>query len=174
MYKAQITSNKANYKEKVYIETVKIDFKHKFNNHIKSFNLKRYENNPKLSKEYWAMKCNHFTPKGTWIIIHKCAPLNTIKKKCFLCYNGKLEIASYKKDSLLKKTSELINKCRHPKTSSPFNNMITRTKSYVSTDTEICLPVIPLRSRFGLYSYFLIWFSKQNSRQRFHRRTLEH
>ena len=113
MYKAQITSNQANYKEKVYIETVKTDFKHKFNNHIRSFNLKRYENNPKLSKEYWAMKCNHFTPKGTWIIIQECAPLNTIKKKCFLCYNEKLEIASYKKDSLLNKISEIINKCRH-------------------------------------------------------------
>ena len=50
MYKAQITSNQANYKEKVYIVTVKTDFKHKFNNHTKSFNLKRYENNPKLSK----------------------------------------------------------------------------------------------------------------------------
>ena len=38
----------------------------RFNNHTKYFNLKQYKNNTKLSKEYWAMKRNHFTPEVTW------------------------------------------------------------------------------------------------------------
>ena len=108
LYKAQIMSNQANYKEKVYIGTVKTDFKHKFKDLTKSFNLKCYENSPKLSKEYWTMKRNHFTLKGTWIIIQKWAPLNTTKIKCFLRPNEKLETASHKKDSLLNKDQNLL------------------------------------------------------------------
>ena len=94
IYQAQITSNKLNYKQKIYIETAETDFKHRFKNHTKSFNLKHYENDTTLSKEYWAIKRNHFTPKVTWRIIKKCAPFNTTKRKCYLCPNEKLEIAS--------------------------------------------------------------------------------
>ena len=43
----------------------------------------------------------------------KCAPFNTTKRKCYLCPNEKLEIASYKGDNLLNKRSELISKFRH-------------------------------------------------------------
>ena len=67
----------------------------------------------KLSKEYWAIKRNHFTPIITWRIIRKCATFNTTKRKCYLCLNEKLEIASYKGDNLLNRRSELISKCRH-------------------------------------------------------------
>ena len=49
----------------------------------------------------------------TWRIIRKCAPFNTTKRKCYLCLNEKLEIASYKGDNLLNKRSELISNCRH-------------------------------------------------------------
>ena len=113
IYEAQITSNQRNYKQKVYIGTAKTDFKHRFNNHTKSFNLEHYENDTELSKEYWTIKRNHFIPKVTWRIIRKWAPFNTTKGKCYLCLNEKLEIASYKGDNLLNKRSELINKCRH-------------------------------------------------------------
>ena len=61
IYEAQITSNKPNYKHKVYIGTAETDFKHRFNNHTKSFNLEHYENDTELSKEYWTRKRNHFT-----------------------------------------------------------------------------------------------------------------
>ena len=37
-------SNQLNYKEKFYIGTTKTDFKERFNNHTKSFNIKHYEN----------------------------------------------------------------------------------------------------------------------------------
>ena len=78
------------------IGTAETDFKHRFNNHTKSFNLEHYENDTELSKEYWAIKRNHFTPIVTWRIIRKCAPFNTTKRKYYLCLNEKLEIASYK------------------------------------------------------------------------------
>ena len=113
IYEAQITSNQLNYKQKIYIGTAKTDFKHRFNNHKKSINLEHYENDTELSKEYWAIKRNHFTPKVTWRTIRKCAPFNTTKRKCYLFLNEKLEIASYKGDNLLAKRSELFSKCRH-------------------------------------------------------------
>ena len=81
IYEAQITSNQPNNKQKVYIGAAKTDFKHRFNNHVKLFNLEHYKNDTELSKEYWTMKRNHFTPIVTWRIIRKRAPFNTTKKK---------------------------------------------------------------------------------------------
>ena len=49
IYEAQITSNQPNYKQKVYIGTAETDFKHRFNNHTKLFNLEHYENDTELS-----------------------------------------------------------------------------------------------------------------------------
>ena len=113
IYKAQITSNKLKYKQKIYIGIGETDFKYSFSNHTKSFKLAHYENDTELSKKYWTIKQNPFTPKVTWRIIRKCEPFNTTKRKCHLCLNEKLEIASYKGDNLLNKRTKLINKCRH-------------------------------------------------------------
>ena len=150
IYEAQITPNQLNYKQKAYIGTSETDFKRRFNNDTKSFNLEHYENDTELSKEYWTIKRNHFTPKVTWRITRKCAPFNTTKRKCDLCLNEKLEIASYKRDNLLNKRSELIDtKCIasvDTKTNSPFYGMIEKTKSYVFT--EIFLAVFPLEPPF--------------------------
>ena len=108
-YEAQIKSNQLNYKQKNYTGTAKTDLKHRFHNHTKSFKLEHYENDTELSKEYWTIKSNHFTPKVTWRIIRKCVPFNTTKRKFYLCLNDKLEIPSYKVDNLLNKRQELIN-----------------------------------------------------------------
>ena len=89
IYEAQITLNQLNYKQKIYIGTSETDFKHSFNNHAKSYNLEHNENGMELSKEYRTIKRNHF---------------NTSKRKCYLCLNEKLEIASYKGDNLLNKS----------------------------------------------------------------------
>ena len=51
IYEAQVTSNQPTYKQKVYIGTTETDFKHRFNNHSKSFNLEHYEKDTELSKE---------------------------------------------------------------------------------------------------------------------------
>ena len=80
IYEAQITSNQLNYKQKIYIGTAETDFKHRFNDHTKSFNLEHYENDTELSKEYWTIKRNHFTPTVTWRIIRKCGPFSTKRK----------------------------------------------------------------------------------------------
>ena len=63
IYEGHVTSNQLNYKQKVYIGIAETNFKHRFSNHIKSFNLEHYENGTELSKEYWSIKRNHFTPK---------------------------------------------------------------------------------------------------------------
>ena len=146
IYEAQITSNQLNYKQKVYIGTTETDFKHRFNNHTKSLNLENYENDTELSKEYWTIKRKHFTPKVTLRIIRRCTAFNTTKRKCYLCLNEKLEIASYKGDNLMNKKSELISKCRHTKTNSLFYGMTARTKRYVFT--KIFLAVFPLGTPF--------------------------
>ena len=52
IYEAQIMSNQPKYKQKVYIRTAETDFKHRFNNHTKSFNLEQYANDTELSEEY--------------------------------------------------------------------------------------------------------------------------
>ena len=52
IYEAHITSNLLNYKQNIYLGTGKTDFKHRINNHTKSFNFEHYGNNTKLSKEY--------------------------------------------------------------------------------------------------------------------------
>ena len=51
IYVAQITSNQLSYKQKIYIGTTETDFKHRFSNHTKPFNLEHYENETELSKE---------------------------------------------------------------------------------------------------------------------------
>ena len=112
IYEAQIMSNQLNYKQKIYIGTGETDFKHRFGNCTKLLNLEHYENNTELSKEYWTIKHNHFPPKAIWRI-RKYKPFNTTKRKCYVCLNEKLEVASYKEDNLLNKRSELINKCRN-------------------------------------------------------------
>ena len=83
IYEGLIISNQLNYKQKIYTGTAETDFKHKFNNHKKPFNLEHYENDTELSQEYWKIKHNHFTPEVTWRIIRKCTPFNTIKRKCY-------------------------------------------------------------------------------------------
>ena len=52
IYDAQIMSNQPNDKQNVFMGNAETDFKHRFNNHTKSFNLEHYENDTELSKEY--------------------------------------------------------------------------------------------------------------------------
>ena len=51
IYEVPITLNQLNYKQKMYIGTPKTDFKHRFDNHTKSFDLEHYENEADLSKK---------------------------------------------------------------------------------------------------------------------------
>ena len=113
IYKASITSTETNYEPKVYIGLAETTFKKRYANHKKSMNHKKYENETELSKEYWKIKEHNHAPKLTWEIIKQSTPYNPSSKKCYLCLNEKLEIATYENDNLLNKRTELISKCRH-------------------------------------------------------------
>ena len=60
------------------------------------------------------------TPVITWERVRKCSPYNHNSKKCHLCLNEKVEIATYQGNNNNKKTTtkvaeqktELISKCR--------------------------------------------------------------
>ena len=163
IYEAQIMSNHPNYKQKVYIGTAETDFKHRFNNHTKSFNLEHYENDTELSKEYWAIKGNHFTPIVTWRLMRKSTPFNTTKRKCYLSLNEKLEIASYKGDNLLNKSLSLLTSV-DTRTNLLFYGIIARTKSYAFT--VIFLAAFPLEPVFSPARFmFCIMFSKTEIEQ---------
>ena len=51
--------------------------------------------------------------KVKWEIVKKCIPYNQQTKRCLLCLNEKLEIATYKEHNLLNKRNEIVSKCRH-------------------------------------------------------------
>ena len=114
--------NQPNYKKNIYIGTTKSSFKHRFNNHTKSFILEHYKNDTDLSKEYWTIKPNYFISKINWRIIRKCARFNTTKSKCCMCLNEKLEIVSYRGDNLMNDRSEHISKCRHKNKFTPLRH----------------------------------------------------
>ena len=136
-----------------------------------------YENNTDLSKEYWTTKRNHFTPIVTWRPIRKCSTFNTTKKKCYLCLNEKLKIASYRKDNLLNKRSELIrhqNKCRHQNKFTLLRNDSKDQELCFHCDASCYIPIVAHVLACAVYVLH-IWFSKQkssSSKRRFHWRIL--
>ena len=81
----------------------------------------------------------------------------TTKRKCYLCLNEKLEIASYKGDSLLNKRSELISKCRHQNKFTLLRHD-SKTKSYIFTDIFLAVfplgpPFWPVQLMFCIYGF---------------------
>ena len=113
VYKAKVTSNNENYQEKVYFGSCETTFEKRFSNHKKSFNLNEYKNETELSNEIWRIKYAGHHPKVKWEIVKKCIPYNQQTKRCLLCLNEKLEIATYKEHNLLNKRNEIVSKCRH-------------------------------------------------------------
>ena len=70
--------------------TAETDIKISFNYHTESSDLEYCENDTELSQEYWTIRRSHFTQNATLRILRKCAPFNTIKRKCCLCLNENL------------------------------------------------------------------------------------
>ena len=103
----------AGYKQKCYLGSCETTFKDRFGNHKKSFNHLKHKNDTELSKEFWEIKKRNGTPKLTWKIIRICTSYNPNSKRCLLCLNEKYEIATYKGNNLLNKSTEIINTCRH-------------------------------------------------------------
>ena len=46
-------------------------------------------------------------------IVRKCSPYSPNSKRCYLCLNEKLEIATCRSNNLLNKKTELVSNCRH-------------------------------------------------------------
>lgn len=113
VYKATVTSNCPTYKSKIYFGLCETTFKQRYSNHKRSFNIARYKNDTELSNEIWRLKSLGIEAKIKWEIVRQCVPYNPQTKRCLLCLNEKLEIASYQGDNLLNKRSEIISKCRH-------------------------------------------------------------
>ena len=112
-YQANIDVDIAGYKHKCYLGSCKTTFKDRFENHEKSFNHVKHENDTKLSKEYQEFKKRNGTPKTALKIIRICCSYNPNRKRCLLCLNEKYKIATYGGDNLLNKRTEVINTCRH-------------------------------------------------------------
>jgi len=113
VYKATVTSNCPTYKSKIYLGLCETTFKQRYSNHKRSFNIARYKNDTELSNEIWRLKSLGIEAKIKWEIVRQCVPYDPQTKRCLLCLNEKLEIASYQGDNLLNKRSEIISKCRH-------------------------------------------------------------
>ena len=113
IYKAVSTSTNPPYKEKIYLGTAETTFKLRYSNHQRLFKFLNYKTDTELSNEVWQRKKSGQTSVITWKIVRRCSPYNPDSKRCYLCSNEKMEIATYRGYNLLNKKTELISKCRH-------------------------------------------------------------
>ena len=113
VYQTNIYCDIAGYKQKCYLGSCETTFEDRFGNHKKSLNDDKYNNDTKLSKEFWKIKKRNGTPKITWRIITICRSYNPNSKRYLLCLIEKYEIATYKADNLLNKRTKKIHNCRH-------------------------------------------------------------
>ena len=77
--------------------------------------IRNAKNDTALSTFLWELKkSTKETPKLTWSVLKFVPAYSNISKRCLLCLNEKLLIATYPdQKQLLNKRSELIAKCRH-------------------------------------------------------------
>ena len=96
LYSAEINSNLPNYDTKLYKGITSTEWKTRYRNHKKAFNNDRYETDSALSKEVWRIKRlgGNYNIKWTKEGSHPSYKPET--KRCSLCQNEKLKIASYK------------------------------------------------------------------------------
>ena len=110
VYEATVsTTNQKN----TYFGLAEGSFKSRYNNHTKSFRLRRYEHDTELSKHIWSLKDNNIEFNLKWRIKTKATPYKCGSRKCDLCLAEKVAIARLKGVGLLNKRTELISKCRH-------------------------------------------------------------
>ena len=98
-----------------YVGLVEPDFKGRYNDHISSFNHRKYSNKTELSKEYWKAidsGCNIGNRNVKFSVLKKCQPYRIGAKKCDLCLSEKL-IIMQSEESVINKRDEFISKCRH-------------------------------------------------------------
>ena len=100
---------------KTYIGISKSEWKKRYSTHKTSFKLESHRNDTRLASYIWEMRDKlDETPKLRWSIIKTAPSYNTRSKRCILCLNEKLAIATFPdEENLLNKRSEMYQKCRH-------------------------------------------------------------
>ena len=110
IYRAEVTSSSPT---KSYIGLSGGSFKHRYNNHTKSFRNERYEKDTELSKCIWNLKRRGEIFFIKWNILKQSNTRIRKSGQCNLCLDEKLCILLAKNCNSLNKRSELISKCRH-------------------------------------------------------------
>ena len=113
IYKAEVTSTDST---QTYIGMAGGPFKERYNNHKKSFNLKRHEKETALSRHIWALKQDGAVFSIRWKILAQSNTQKGASGLCNLCQAEKLAIINHNSPYLLNKRSEIISQCRHGKT----------------------------------------------------------
>ena len=68
LYQATIKCSDSKYQQKRYKEICETNFKKRYANHKKSFNLIKFKNDTTLYIEYWTLKQKQQAPRLTWEI----------------------------------------------------------------------------------------------------------
>ena len=85
------TTNQTN----TYFGLAEGSFKSRYNNHTKSFRLRRYEHDTELSKHIWSLKDRNIEINLKWRIKTKATPYKCGSRKCDLCLAEKVAIARF-------------------------------------------------------------------------------
>ena len=110
IYKADVETD---IMKSSYYGTCEGEFKTRFNNHTKSFRLRKYENDTELSKYIWKLKDANTSYSLKWSVEKTATPYKCGTRKCDLCLSEKVAIVRANPNGLLNKRTELISKCRH-------------------------------------------------------------
>ena len=103
----------ANTSEHIYFGISDTEFKDRYNNHIKSFNQRRYEKETELSKFIWSLKDQGIHYSIRWSIATNGFSYRNGGSRCDLCNSEKVIIARSNHKGLINKRTELVSKCRH-------------------------------------------------------------
>jgi hypothetical protein len=114
-YRLSIRSKKLRqrWNEAVYWGNSWGEFKDRYRNHKKSFELQRYANKTELSKHIWKLKRSGRPYNTIWSILKKAAQYASGRSRCNLCLQEKLLILKFRDKNLLNKRSEIFSKCVH-------------------------------------------------------------
>ena len=112
IYRADV-SNDANNNKKFYFGLADTSFKESYTNPTMEFKHEKYENSTKLPKYIFQLKRSNINFSIKYSIASKVSG-NPIPIICQLCLIEKLSIIKFVNNKdLLRKKSEVINKCRH-------------------------------------------------------------
>ena len=112
LYKATVSLEK---EQVAYIGLTSTTFKERYNNHSKSFNHEKYQNETELSKYVWKLKKKNSKFSITWKIISQATTKRRPSNQCNLCLEEKYQILKYSEKNrclLLNKRFE-IRACNH-------------------------------------------------------------